>query len=119
MNSPYVRRMILEPVDYNQIYNFLKYNQKEIDDLRAERLAKRHGPLALMENSNNPYNYPVSHPDQLRMIHEPGDADRKGPVSETFHEKIDEELTEKELKQMVGGNGGNQFRQYAGQNVWN
>ncbi|GKB20571.1 hypothetical protein Tco_0854494 [Tanacetum coccineum] len=39
-------------------------NQKEVDDLRAERLAKTHDPLALMANSNNPFNYLVFHPDQ-------------------------------------------------------
>ncbi|GKE30440.1 retrovirus-related pol polyprotein from transposon TNT 1-94, partial [Tanacetum coccineum] len=50
--------------DYTQLYDFLKYNQKEVDDLRAERLAKTHAPLALMANSNNLYNYPVFHQDQ-------------------------------------------------------
>ncbi|GJX30665.1 retrovirus-related pol polyprotein from transposon TNT 1-94 [Tanacetum coccineum] len=54
----------LHTADYTQLYDFLKYNQKKVDDLRAERLAKTHDPLALMENSNNPYNYPVFHPDQ-------------------------------------------------------
>ncbi|GJR20083.1 retrovirus-related pol polyprotein from transposon TNT 1-94 [Tanacetum coccineum] len=49
---------------YTQLYDFLKYNQKEVDDLRAERLAKTHDPLALMENSNNPFNYPMFHQDQ-------------------------------------------------------
>ncbi|GJW27290.1 hypothetical protein Tco_0041101 [Tanacetum coccineum] len=50
--------------DYTQLYDFLKYNQKEVDDLRAERLVKTHDPLALMANSNNPYSYPVFHPNQ-------------------------------------------------------
>nr|GEX77225.1 hypothetical protein [Tanacetum cinerariifolium] len=50
--------------NYTQLYDFLKYNQKEVDDQRAERLAKTHDPLALMATSNNPYNYPVFHPDQ-------------------------------------------------------
>ncbi|GJX80279.1 hypothetical protein Tco_0328428 [Tanacetum coccineum] len=50
--------------DYTQLYDFLKYNQKEVDELRAERLGKTHDPLALMENSNNPFNYPVFHQDQ-------------------------------------------------------
>ncbi|GJT99930.1 hypothetical protein Tco_1110269 [Tanacetum coccineum] len=35
-----------------------------------------------------------------RMIPEPGDPDREVPVAETFHEQTDEELTEKEVKQM-------------------
>ncbi|GJT09387.1 hypothetical protein Tco_0856429 [Tanacetum coccineum] len=44
----------LHTADYTQLYDFLKYNRKEVDDQRAERLAKTHDPLALMENSNNP-----------------------------------------------------------------
>ncbi|GJU04437.1 hypothetical protein Tco_1120867 [Tanacetum coccineum] len=44
----------LHIADYTQLYDFLKYNQKEIDDLRAERLAKKH----------DPFNYPVFHQDQ-------------------------------------------------------
>ncbi|GJS33608.1 hypothetical protein Tco_0531990 [Tanacetum coccineum] len=35
-----------------------------------------------------------------RMIPEPGDADREVLVNETFHEQTDDELTEKELKQV-------------------
>ncbi|GKA10746.1 hypothetical protein Tco_0690179 [Tanacetum coccineum] len=35
-----------------------------------------------------------------RMIPELSDPDREFPVAETFHEQIDEELTEKEVKQM-------------------
>ncbi|GKC08475.1 hypothetical protein Tco_1000085 [Tanacetum coccineum] len=54
----------LHTTDYTQLYDFLKYNQKEVDDLRAERLARTHDPLALMANSNNPFNYPVFHQDQ-------------------------------------------------------
>nr|GEV12038.1 hypothetical protein [Tanacetum cinerariifolium] len=49
--------------NYTRLYDFLKYNQKEVDKLRAERLAKIQDPLALIENSNNPFNYPVFHPD--------------------------------------------------------
>ncbi|GJW56532.1 hypothetical protein Tco_0103263 [Tanacetum coccineum] len=52
----------LHTTDYTQLYDFLKYNQKEIDELRAERLAKTQDPLALMANSNNPFNFPVFHP---------------------------------------------------------
>ncbi|GJT79965.1 hypothetical protein Tco_1054307 [Tanacetum coccineum] len=55
----------LHTTDYTQLYDFLKYNQKEIDELRAERLAKTHDPFALMANSNNPFNYPVFHLNQL------------------------------------------------------
>nr|GEZ16727.1 hypothetical protein [Tanacetum cinerariifolium] len=50
--------------NYTQLYDFLKYNQKEVDDLRAERFARTQYPLALMETSNNPYTFPVLHKDQ-------------------------------------------------------
>ncbi|GJZ67603.1 retrovirus-related pol polyprotein from transposon TNT 1-94 [Tanacetum coccineum] len=73
----------LHTADYTQLYDFLKYNQKEVDDLRAERLAKTHDPLAL-------------------MIAQPG-----------INMGQDRQM------QLVGGNGGNQFRQYVGQNVGN
>nr|GEV52426.1 hypothetical protein [Tanacetum cinerariifolium] len=50
--------------DYTQLYDFLKYNQKEVDDLKAERLTRTQDPLALMATSNNPYTFPVLHQDQ-------------------------------------------------------
>ncbi|GJW46475.1 retrovirus-related pol polyprotein from transposon TNT 1-94 [Tanacetum coccineum] len=53
----------LHTADYTQLYDFLKYNQKVVDELRAKRLAKTQNPLALMANSNNPFNYPVFQPD--------------------------------------------------------
>nr|GEV15901.1 hypothetical protein [Tanacetum cinerariifolium] len=49
---------------YTQLYDFLKYNQKEVDDLKAERLAKIQDPLAVMATSNNPYTFPVLYQDQ-------------------------------------------------------
>nr|GFA80141.1 hypothetical protein [Tanacetum cinerariifolium] len=54
----------LHTADYTQLYDFLKYNQKEVDELKAKRLAKIQDPLALMENSNNPYAFPTPHQDQ-------------------------------------------------------
>nr|GFB14493.1 hypothetical protein [Tanacetum cinerariifolium] len=53
----------LHTADYTQLYDFLKYNQKEVDELKAERLAKTQDPLALMANSNNPYASPAPHQD--------------------------------------------------------
>nr|GFB94841.1 hypothetical protein [Tanacetum cinerariifolium] len=58
----------LHEADYTQLYDFLKFNQVEVNELRAERLAKTHDPLALMANSNNHYNYPVFHPDKSSPI---------------------------------------------------
>nr|GEU90605.1 copia protein [Tanacetum cinerariifolium] len=54
----------LHTTDYTQLYDFLKYNQKEVYELKAERLAKNQDPLALMANSNNPYDFPAPHQDQ-------------------------------------------------------
>ncbi|GJY20831.1 hypothetical protein Tco_0393397 [Tanacetum coccineum] len=54
----------LHTADYTQLYDFLKYDQKEVDELRAEQLARTHDPLALMTNSKNPFNYPMFHPEQ-------------------------------------------------------
>nr|GEY65639.1 putative reverse transcriptase domain-containing protein [Tanacetum cinerariifolium] len=54
----------LHTANYTQLYDFLKYNQKEVDELKAERLAKTQDPLALMANSNNPYAFPAPHQDQ-------------------------------------------------------
>nr|GEW35968.1 uncharacterized mitochondrial protein AtMg00810-like [Tanacetum cinerariifolium] len=54
----------LHTADYTQLYDFLKYNQKEVDDLKAKRLAKTQYPLELMATSNNPYSFLVPHQDQ-------------------------------------------------------
>nr|GEZ81829.1 hypothetical protein [Tanacetum cinerariifolium] len=54
----------LHTADYTQLYDFLKYNQKEVDELKAKRLTKTQDPLALMANSNNPYVFPAPHQDQ-------------------------------------------------------
>nr|GEW89029.1 ribonuclease H-like domain-containing protein [Tanacetum cinerariifolium] len=61
---------------------------------RLLRYAKSRPNGKLIHNSiiNGPY---VS-----RMIPEPGDTNRKVPVNETFHVQIDDELAEKELKQI-------------------
>nr|GFC60753.1 hypothetical protein [Tanacetum cinerariifolium] len=41
-----------------------KLGKKEVDELKAKRLAKTQDPLALMANSNNPYVYPAPHQNQ-------------------------------------------------------
>nr|GFC93195.1 hypothetical protein [Tanacetum cinerariifolium] len=53
----------LHTTDYTQLYDFLKYNQKEVDELKVERLAKIQDPLTLMANSNNPYASLAPHQD--------------------------------------------------------
>nr|GFA43634.1 hypothetical protein [Tanacetum cinerariifolium] len=61
---------------------------------RLLRYAKSRSNGKLIHNSiiNGPY--------VRRMIPEPGDPNRKVPVNETFHVQTDNELTEKELKQI-------------------
>nr|GEU42920.1 hypothetical protein [Tanacetum cinerariifolium] len=54
----------LYEADFTQIYDFLKMNQEEVNELRAERLAKFHDPLALMAHSQNLFNFPTTHKDQ-------------------------------------------------------
>ncbi|GKC57861.1 hypothetical protein Tco_1085459, partial [Tanacetum coccineum] len=46
------------------------------------------------------YNSIMHGPYVRRMIPEPGDLDREVPIAETFHEQTDDELTDKEIKQM-------------------
>nr|GEV41821.1 hypothetical protein [Tanacetum cinerariifolium] len=48
--------MIPEPGDVNR--------EKEVDELKAERLAKTQDPLGLMANSNNAYAFSAPHQDQ-------------------------------------------------------
>ncbi|GJV44310.1 hypothetical protein Tco_1428846 [Tanacetum coccineum] len=72
----------LHTTDYTQLHDFLKYNQKEVNELRAERLARTHDPLALMANSNNPCNYPVFQQDQpspLTYMQQPPPNNNKNP----------------------------------------
>nr|GFD19230.1 hypothetical protein [Tanacetum cinerariifolium] len=51
------------------LYDFLKYNQKEVDELKAKRIAKIQDPLPLMVNSNNPYASPAHHQDLSPFNH--------------------------------------------------
>ncbi|GJS78712.1 retrovirus-related pol polyprotein from transposon TNT 1-94 [Tanacetum coccineum] len=163
-------------IDYTQLYDFLKYNQKEVDELRAERLAKTQDPLALMANSNNSFKYLVFHPDlpssstyiqqplsnnnnynpqpsfnhnymqqpmpNLEDITDPTSAMNtalalmakafklsystptnnnqrisSNPRNRIAHPGMN--LGQDNQMQMVGGNKGNQFRQYVRQNVGN
>nr|GEW23281.1 retrovirus-related Pol polyprotein from transposon TNT 1-94 [Tanacetum cinerariifolium] len=54
----------LHEADFTQIYDFLKMNQEEVNELRAERLAKSHDPLTLMAHSQNSFSFPTTHIDQ-------------------------------------------------------
>ncbi|GJT11870.1 hypothetical protein Tco_0858912 [Tanacetum coccineum] len=131
----------LHTADYTQLYDFLKYNQKEVDDLRAGRLAKAHDPLALMANSNNPFNYPVFHQDRpssnlttamnMALVQMAKAFKLNYSTQTNNNQRISSNPRNRQIAQpgmsmgqdrqmqMVGSNGGNQFRQYAGQNVGN
>nr|GEV07573.1 hypothetical protein [Tanacetum cinerariifolium] len=127
--------------NYTQLYDFLKYNQKEVDDLRAEQLAKTQDPLALMATSNNPYNFLVFPQDQpspnptttinmaFALMAKAFKLNYSTPTNN--NQRISSNPRNRQIAQpgmdigqdiqmhMVGGNGGNQFRQYAGQNIRN
>nr|GEW29431.1 hypothetical protein [Tanacetum cinerariifolium] len=147
----------LHTADYTQLYDFLKYNQKEVDELKAERLAKTQDPLALMANSNNPYAFPAPHQDQSSFNQNylqqpiPNPEDITDPITamnmalalmaKAFklnystptnnNQRISSNPRNMQIAQpgmnmgqdrqmqMVGGNDGNHFRQYAGQNTGN
>nr|GEV60786.1 hypothetical protein [Tanacetum cinerariifolium] len=147
----------LHIADYTQLYDFLKYNQKEVDDLKAKRLVKTQDPLALMETSNNSYTFPVLHQDQPSFNQNymqqpmPNPEDITNPttamnielalMAKAFklnystptnnNQRISSNPRNRQIAQlgmnmgqdrqvqMVGGNGGNHFRQYAGQNIGN
>nr|GEW76760.1 hypothetical protein [Tanacetum cinerariifolium] len=134
-----------------------KYNQKELDELKAERLAKIQDPLAIMANSNNPYAFPAPHQDQSSFNQNylqqpiPNHEDITDPtttmnmalilMAKAFklnystptnnNQRVSSNPRNRQIAQpgmnmgqdrqmqMVGGNGGNQFRQYAGQNAGN
>ncbi|GJY35295.1 putative reverse transcriptase domain-containing protein [Tanacetum coccineum] len=151
--------------------------EAEVNELRAERLARARDPLALMENSNSPYNYTVFHQDQpspvtymqqphpnnnfilkpsfnINYIQQimPNPEDITDPtttmnmalvlMAKTFklnystptnnNQRISSNLRniqiahlgmnlgqDRQIHRWYEVNGGNQFRQYAGQNVGN
>nr|GEY61459.1 hypothetical protein [Tanacetum cinerariifolium] len=47
-----------------KIYDFLKMNHDEVNELRVERLVKSHDPLALMAHSQNSFNFSITHKEQ-------------------------------------------------------
>nr|GEZ45277.1 hypothetical protein [Tanacetum cinerariifolium] len=147
----------LHTADYTQLYDFLKYNKKEVDELKAERIAKNQDPLALMANSNNPYAFSAPHQDQSSFNQNylqqpmPNPEDITDPITvmnmalalmakefklnystpTNNNQRISSNPKNRQIAQpemnmgqdrqmhMVGGNGGNQFRQYVGQNARN
>nr|GEX08684.1 hypothetical protein [Tanacetum cinerariifolium] len=161
----------LHEANFTQIYDFLKMNQDEVNELRAECLAKSHDPLALMAHSQNSFNFPTTHKDQssssnhsqqsfpinnkynpqpslnqnfmqppmtsLEDINDPTEAmnaalilfakafqltaptnNNQRTSSNPHNRQIAQpvmNISQDRQTQNVGGNGGNQFGQYAGQ----
>nr|GEW49760.1 ribonuclease H-like domain-containing protein [Tanacetum cinerariifolium] len=98
LNGPYVRRMIAEPGDSESgSENRPPMLNKENYVPWSSRLlwyAKSRPNGKLIHNSiiNGSY--------VRRMIPEPGNPNHEVPVNETFHVQTDDELAEKELKQI-------------------
>nr|GFC48099.1 hypothetical protein [Tanacetum cinerariifolium] len=147
----------LHTIDYTQLYDFLKYNQKEVDELKAERLAKTQDLLALMANSSNPYAFPAPHQDQssfnqnylqqpmpnpkditnlttamnmaLALMAKAFKLNYSTPTNNNQRissnpknrqiAQLGMNMSQDRKMQIVGCNGGNQFRQYARQNAGN
>nr|GEX04988.1 hypothetical protein [Tanacetum cinerariifolium] len=107
----------LHTADYTQLYDFLKYNQKEnylqqpmpnpediTDPTTAMNMA-----LALMAKAFK-LNYSTPTNNNQRISSNP----RNRQIAQ-----LGMNMGQDRQMQMVRGNGGNQFRQYAGQNVGN
>ncbi|GJT56152.1 integrase, catalytic region, zinc finger, CCHC-type containing protein [Tanacetum coccineum] len=56
------------PEDIYVVVDSCETAQVEVNELRAEQLARAHDPLELMANFNNPYNYLVFHQDQPSLV---------------------------------------------------
>nr|GEU75138.1 hypothetical protein [Tanacetum cinerariifolium] len=92
----------------------------EVNKLRAERIAKTHDPLALMAHSQNSYNFPATHKDQSSFSTH---SQQSSPINnKTSSNPRNRQIAQPGMNmsqdrqiQNVGGNGGNQFGQYAGQ----
>nr|GFB31447.1 hypothetical protein [Tanacetum cinerariifolium] len=90
---------------------------KEVDELKAEQIVKNQDPLALMANSNNPYAFPAPYQDQSSFNQHYLQQPIPNPeyiTDPTTAMNMALALMAIAQMQMVGGNGGNQFRQYAG-----
>nr|GEV61030.1 hypothetical protein [Tanacetum cinerariifolium] len=110
----------LHEADFTQIYEFLKMNQEEVNELRAERLAKSHDSLALMAHSQNLFNFPTTHKDQSSSSTHPqqsfpiSNKTSSNPRNRQIAQPVMNMGQDRQI-QNVGGNGWNQFGQYAGQ----
>nr|GFB11848.1 hypothetical protein [Tanacetum cinerariifolium] len=112
------------------------FPKKIANELKAERIAKTQDPLALMENSNNPYVFPTPHQDQSSFNQNYLQQPMTNPediidLTTAMNQRISSNPRNMQIAQpgmnigqdrqmqMVGGNGRNQFMQYSGQNARN
>nr|GEZ24064.1 hypothetical protein [Tanacetum cinerariifolium] len=107
----------LHTSDYTQLYDFLKYNQKEnylqqpmpnLKDITYSITAMNMA-LALMAKAFK-LNYSTPTNNNQRISLNPRNRQIAQPGMNMGQDR---------QMQMIGGNGGNQFRQYAGQNAGN
>nr|GEZ63601.1 hypothetical protein [Tanacetum cinerariifolium] len=97
-----------------------RMNQEEVNELRDERLAKSHDPLALMAHSQNSFNFPTTHKDQSSfgiLIFAPTNNNQRTSSNLRSRQIAQPVMNMSQDRQIqnVGGNGVNQFGQYAGQ----
>nr|GEY34356.1 hypothetical protein [Tanacetum cinerariifolium] len=52
----------LKTVSYHKLYDILKQHQNEVNELRAERIARTANPLALVAQQQQPVYHPHNHP---------------------------------------------------------
>nr|GEV06577.1 retrovirus-related Pol polyprotein from transposon TNT 1-94 [Tanacetum cinerariifolium] len=52
----------LKTVSYHKLYDILKQHQNEVNEIRAERLARTANPLALFAQQQKPVYHPQNHP---------------------------------------------------------
>nr|GFA22715.1 hypothetical protein [Tanacetum cinerariifolium] len=129
----------LHTADYTQLYHFLKYNQKEVDELKAERLTKTPAPHQDQPSFNQNYlQQPMTNLEditdpttamniELALMAKAFKLNYSTPTNN--NQRISSNPRNRQIAQpgmnmgkdrqiqMVGGNDGNQFRQYTGQNA--
>ncbi|GKF19054.1 hypothetical protein Tco_0067692 [Tanacetum coccineum] len=106
----------LHEFDYIQLYDFLKFNQVEVDAIKAKRLARTHDPTTAMNMSlilmAKAFKLNYSTPTNNNQIISSNPRNRQ-------IDQPDMNIGQDRQIQMVGGNCGNQFRKYARQNARN
>nr|GEY48295.1 hypothetical protein [Tanacetum cinerariifolium] len=110
----------LHETNFTHIYDFIKMNLEEVNELRAKLLAKSHDPLALMAHSQNSFNFSTTHKDQSSSSTHPqqsfsiNNKTSSNPRNRQIAQPVMNMRQDRQIHN-VGGNGTNQFGQYAGQ----